>query len=332
MTTFKLGPVLLALSVIPSLPAHAETPSEVAKRYGLSGELLVAKGAKIEVHQAFGKIAPSGKAPHRIGERWRLASITKQVTAALLLRDHFNELDTVTDTIGPLKGLTLRGLLTHHSGLANPDDSPTKAGSLPSFYLAKAPDLTICRSRAGIPNSAFSYNNCDYLLAADRYGDRVRWPSGMVMSTRGQVGMPGFVKSHREPRFNLASFGAAGGLLGTARAVLAFNQDLMNGGLLPPLACQVLWTAEGGRSYQALGAWVFPAKLKGCSSQKRIVQRDGEIAGVQARNFMLPDDGLSVIVFTNRSSDDFSFGEVWQQSGFAYDLLSAAACGATLGS
>jgi D-alanyl-D-alanine carboxypeptidase len=40
----------------------------------------------------------------------------------------------------------------------------------------------------------------------------------------------------------------------------------------------------------------------------------------------LPDDDLVVIVFTNRSSDDFTMGEVWQQSGFVYDLLSAAAC------
>ncbi len=326
----KLGQVLVGLSVIVSMPAHAETPSQVAKRYGLAGELLVARRATVEIHQGFGKIAPLGRARHRIGERWRLASISKQVTAALLLRSHLNELDSVIDTTGPLKGLTLRGLLTHHSGLANPDDTPARAGSLPTFYLAKAADATFCRSRPGIPNSAFNYNNCDYLLAAERFGP-IRWPSGMVMAKRGQVGVPGFVKGSPEPYFNLASFGAAGGLLGTARAVLAFNQSLLNGDLLSPAARHVLWTAEGGRSYQALGAWVFPAKLNGCSSQKRIVQRDGEIAGVQARNFILPDDGLSVIVFTNRSSDDFSFGEVWQQSGFAYDLLSAAACGSPRG-
>ena len=45
---------------------------------------------------------------------------------------------------------------------------------------------------------------------------------------------------------------------------------------------------------------------------------------MQARNFILPDDDLVVIVFTNRSSDDFEIGEVWQGKGFAYDLLSAA--------
>jgi D-alanyl-D-alanine carboxypeptidase len=70
----------------------------------------------------------------------------------------------------------------------------------------------------------------------------------------------------------------------------------------------------------------FSGKLKGCVAAKRIVQRDGEIFGVQARNFILPDDDLVIIVFTNRSADDFAIGEVWQQTGFAYDLLSAATC------
>ncbi|MCE3519065.1 hypothetical protein LXJ58_30405, partial [Escherichia coli] len=86
------------------------------------------------------------------------------------------------------------------------------------------------------------------------------------------------------------------------------------------------WTPEGNGSYQALGQWVFPGRFKGCAAPKRIVQRDGEIYGIQARNFILPDDDLVVIVFTNRSSDDFKFGEVWEGKGFTYDLLSAVAC------
>ena len=32
-------------------------------------------------------------------------------------------------------------------------------------------------------------------------------------------------------------------------------------------------------------------------------------------------------MFTNRSSDVFAIGEIWQAKGFAYDLLSAVACG-----
>jgi CubicO group peptidase (beta-lactamase class C family) len=146
----------------------------------------------------------------------------------------------------------------------------------------------------------------------------------MTLARPNEIGVPGFVGGKLEPRFQLASWGAAGGLMGTARAVFAFDRSLMTGRLLPPAALAELWTPEGHGSYQALGQWVFPGKLKGCAAPKRIVQRDGEIYGVQARNFILPDDGVVVIVFTNRSSDDFPIGEVWQGKGFAYDLLSAA--------
>ena len=141
------------------------------------------------------------------------------------------------------------------------------------------------------------------------------------MARSGEVGVPGFVGGKPEPAFQLASWGAAGGLIGTARAVFDFDRSLMTGKLLPPAALAELWKPEGNGSYQALGQWVFPGKLKGCAAAKRIVQRDGEIYGVQARNFILPDDDLVVIVFTNRSSDDFAIGEVWEGKGFAYDLL-----------
>ena len=146
------------------------------------------------------------------------------------------------------------------------------------------------------------------------------------MARPGEIGVPGFVGGKPEPHYELASFGAAGGLMGTARAVFAFDRKLMTGTLLSPAARAELWKPEGGRSYQALGQWVFPGQLKGCAAPKRIVQRDGEIGGVQTRNYILPDDDLAVVVFTNRSSDDFAIGEIWQGKGFAYDLLSAVAC------
>ena len=147
------------------------------------------------------------------------------------------------------------------------------------------------------------------------------------MARAGELGVAGFVAGKPEPYYELASFGAAGGLMGSARAVFNFDRALMTGKLLSPAARAELWKPEGGRSYQALGQWVFPGQLAGCAKPKRIVQRDGEIGGVQTRNYILPDDDLVVIMFTNRSSDDFAIGEIWQAKGFAYDLLSAVACG-----
>jgi len=296
-------------------PAMAETVADVARRYDFSGELLVGRNSRVQ-QAAFGTIAPGGGQRHRVGQRWRLASITKQITAARLVERHSAYLDN------PLPGgsLTLRQLLTHRANLQNPDDSPAGAGGVPSFYLSARPDLAFCASTVTAAAGPFRYNNCDYIHAAAVLG-MPRWPQGMAMARVGEMGVPGFVHGVPEARIEPASFGAGGGLVGTVHALWRFDRTLM-----AAPARTVLWQPEGEGSYAALGAWVFPGTLKGCKGAHRIVQRDGEIQGVQARNFILPDDDVVVIAFTNRASDDFAFGEIWQQSGFAYDLLSSVVC------
>lgn len=310
----------------------------VVRQSGLAGEVLVAKGDRILLNRGYGTIAPTGGARHKAGERWRLASITKQVTAAVVVKDFGSVLDQPVqlhmDFMLPpdSSALTLRQLLTHHSGLANPDDTPADLSGVPDFYRQPTPSLPHCLTAKTRPGGAFAYNNCDYLVADTvvRFGRGVPiarpWPRGMTLARVAEKGVPGFVGGKPEPRFQLGSWGAAGGLIGTARAVFDFDRSLLTGKLLPPAALAELWKPEGNGSYQALGQWVFPGKLAGCAAPKRIVQRDGEIWGVQARNFILPDDDLVVIVFTNRSADDFAMGEVWEGKGFTYDLLSAAAC------
>lgn len=333
----------LALAAAPAAASAPSTPATVATRVdavaaraGLAGVVLVGKGDHVLVERGYGAVVPGGARRHRADARWRLASISKQVTAALLMKDVAAgrlALDRPVATAaaapksGALGAVTLRQLLTHHSGLANPDDTARGPGGVPSFYAAAAPDLGYCLTRPAVPGSDFAYDNCDYLVAATLLRAPVRWPAGMTIARTGERLVPGYVGGKPEPIVSLPSFGAAGALTGTARDVFRFDRALMTGALLPAAARAELWKPEGGRSYQALGQWVFPGKLAGCAAAKRIVQRDGEIGGVQTRNYILPDDDISVVVFTNRSSDDFAIGEIWQGRGFAYDLLSAVACG-----
>ena len=331
---------VLATTALLAASAAAETPDQVVRRYGLAGELLVAKGDKVLLDRGYGPIAPRGSKLHRANERWRLASITKQVTAALVVQAHPDQLDLPwTQAMGltisaevAAKTPTVRQLLTHHSGLPNPDDTPQDASGVPAFYRGSIFEaMHYCLDNASSPGGPFRYNNCDYLVVRTVIGFAGGapdpWPAGLAMAQTDEIGVPGFVAGKPEPHYELASFGAAGGLMGTARAVFHFDRALMTGKLLTPAGLNELWKPEGGRSYQALGQWVFPGTLKGCAKPRRIVQRDGEIGGVQTRNYILPDDDLIVIVFTNRGADDFPIGEVWQGKGFAYDLLSSVACG-----
>lgn len=321
----------LALSAA-SVPAKVDA---IAATSDLAGVILVARGDMVLVEKGYGTVRPDGGPKHQANARWRLASITKQAAAVMTMRMvERNELalDQPLETrFGKsLSGVTPRMLLQHRSGLANPDQTPAAAGEMPAFYRAPRADLDYCLSKAGTPNAPFSYNNCDYLLlgalfeageGADGEGDNDLWPGDF-----GESSVPGYVGGKPEPSFNIATFGTAGALTGTARDVFRFDRALMTGKLLGPAALATLWAGDPKFGYQALGQWVFPGTLKGCAGPKRIVQRDGEIGGIQTRNFILPDDDLVVIVFTNRSSDDFRFGNIWEGKGFAYDLLSTVAC------
>jgi CubicO group peptidase (beta-lactamase class C family) len=145
--------------------------------------------------------------PHRVGEVWRWASVTKQITATLVLQEvaagHLGLDDRLASRLpgfsGPTAGqITVRMLLQHTSGLPNPDDTPTDAAQgLPSFYTRTAPSASgsgtarvaspdafgYCAGPAkAAAGAGFSYNNCDYIVlgalleaaTGQRFADLVR--------------------------------------------------------------------------------------------------------------------------------------------------------------
>ena len=213
--------------------------------------------------------------PIRVGDAWRWASVTKQVTAALVMqqvdsgRIALDEPVTryLPDFAGPTgSAVTVRRLLQHTSELPNPSDTP----------------------RDGSP----------------------------VVGYEGD-GRP-------EPAFELATFGAAGALNGTARDLLAFNHSLVGHRLVSPASTAEMWRGDPRLGYAALGAWSFPAALRGCAEPVRLIERRGAIGGIQVRNVIAPERG-ALIVFTNSAAVEF--GEIWQGAGLSDDLLSVALCG-----
>ena len=254
--------------------------------------------------------------------------------------------------------ITVRQLLRHQSGLPNPDDTPANAEGVPAFYApdyegSRDPLTGFCagpvKSEAG---GAWSYNNCDYMVVGalleavtgKSWQDLVRERLNIPFGELGQwyrpsklIGMgnitatapasevwPGTVAGQREPAFDLASYGAAGGLSGPVNELLWFDIYLAAGQLLPPETRAELWDGQPELGYLALGQWAFEAQLAGCSAPVRIIERHGAIGGVQVRNFILPETEMALAMITD--SAEFDFGEIWQGAGFSHEMLSLAAC------
>ncbi|MDX2183728.1 MAG: serine hydrolase domain-containing protein [Gemmatimonadaceae bacterium] len=333
-------------AALPPAPLTAFVDS--LARAGFSGTVLVADTTRVRLLRAM------GVADQRTGRlitrrsRWRWASVSKQVTAALVMREVDRgriALDSPAVRYFPAfrgdgrEAITVRQLLQHTSGLLNPDRGPTDADGVPSVYRRRGVvgDAAAARQCVGplaaAPGTTFDYNNCDFLvlgallravtgrstadLAREFFGRSVAGPEAV----RGYPGATG-----GSTPFNLATYGSAGAMTGTVEDLLAFDRALL-GPTLSTEARATMWQGEPRFGYAALGAWSFDATLRGCHAPLPIVERRGDIYGVQVRNVLLPTRGLVVIAFTNRG--DVAFGEVWQQAGLLFNLLSLAACGGT---
>ena len=169
---------VLALAAAPVGAGALDRVVSEAAANGLAGEVLVADRDRVLYARA---VSAPGR-PHRRGDLWRWASVTKQLTATLTLQEVQEGRLALDDTVamrlpgfsGATAGqVTIRNLLQHTSGLPNPDDTASPSpDALPSFYGRRAAGVGGERDAVGFcasaakarPGAGFSYNNCDYIV------------------------------------------------------------------------------------------------------------------------------------------------------------------------
>jgi D-alanyl-D-alanine carboxypeptidase len=341
--------LLAQLAFGPCQPVAAEPSPEkmvaLAAAAKFEGEIVASRGT-----------LPTSLTRGTVGkdQRWRWASVTKQIVATLIMQEVGKgtiALDKPVSLYLPdfkspnASKITVRQLLRHQTGLPNPDDTKAGKDGVPAYYAKADPALQnpltgYCAGPVkGKAGGNWAYNNCDYIVAGALLEAVTKAPWQQLVTTRiatplglkslaafpaSKPTVKGRVAGKTEPRYRFESFGAAAGLYGSAQDLWKFDRALMTGKLLPEAQRAEMWDGQPNLGFIALGQWAFGAELKGCATPVRIIERRGAIGGVQVRNFILPDNDVVVIAFTNR--DDFEFGEIWQGKGFSYDLLSAAAC------
>jgi CubicO group peptidase (beta-lactamase class C family) len=297
-------------------------------------------GAAVEGH-------PGGFEP---GAAWPWASVTKQVMAVLTMQEVEKgrlALDApVRRYLPAFRGsATLRQLLQHRAGLRNPEQSTPDANGFPSFYSTGPGGSEWCLGNIGAPGGTWSYNNCDYIVLGALLERTTKMSLAQLFTTRisEPLGLTaGFIAPDATApdamwtggpttaeRGIIANFGAAGALVGTATDLATFDRALLADTLLTARSRETLWRGDPKLGFMALGQWSFTAPLAGCAAPVRIVERRGAIGRFAVRNVIMPDLGMSVVLFTNRgeaAEGPAGFGEVWQGKGITHTILSAAAC------
>lgn len=349
LTLCSLAAASHAQSVDPARVDAARIDA-LAEARDFSGTILISHGDTIVYARALGEIQPGSGQRHQLDQRWRWASITKQLVATITMQQIATgqiELDAPVSQYWPdfpnpaRDTITIRHLLQHMSGLPDPDDTPRMPSGLPAFYgdawAADASAEGYCAGASSrTPGGEYHYTNCDYIVlgallervTGQELGALVAalMPGTQALFPEGGPTVPGFHYDTAEPPIRFETYGAAGGLNGTIFDLWRFNRALMRGDLLDPATREEMWTGNPAIGYAALGQWVFPAPLAGCETSLRLVERTGAIGGVQIRNYILPELDMAVIAFTNRTEAEFPLGNIIDDRHFAFDLLSVAIC------
>ena len=353
---------IAALLLVAAAPAPHALDAIIARAH-FEGVAIAGDGAKPSVVATPGYAARGVR--NSASAVWRWASVTKQLTATIAMQEvEAGRLDldqpvTATWPDWPQvfsDEITIRDLLRHTSGLADPnEDGPNLPDGMPAFYrppTGEAASVGTMHYEAthycaehprGKPGGGFHYDNCDFIVLGalleritgtpfeQLVHERIAAPLGIDIGlfepgTPPALHVRGIEKpGHGETLGDLGTYGAAGSAYGSPLALYAFDRALIDHRLVGPAATAQMWAGDPKLGAAALGQWQYRIALAGCAAPVSVVERRGEIGGIAIRNFILPDSGRALILFTRHG--DFDFGEVWQRAGFAYSALSAVGCG-----
>jgi CubicO group peptidase (beta-lactamase class C family) len=302
--------------------------------FGFAGSLLVAKDGKVVLHKGYGLADRERRNPWGAETVFDIGSITKQFTAAAIVKLEMEGKLAVTDPINKYfegvpadkAGITLHHLLTHSAGLE--DGFGGDYEEMPRDELVKA---ALASKLSWAPGTKYRYSNAGYsLLGAivekvsgqpyetflqeklfkpagmTKTGYRVpKWEPGTVArgyNSQGDWGTPlDHAWASEGPWWNLR---ANGGILSTTGDLYKWHQALEGEKILSKTAKEKIFTPhmpedEEGSSHYGYGWAIFKTPRN-----TRLISHNGG-NGIFAADFRrYVDEGTVLIIGSNRS--DFS--------------------------
>lgn len=343
MRTFVVAVLLVLASVAgaaaqPARGAPAQLDrlfSEEAAANRFSGAVLVGRGGKVVFAKGYGLADREWARPNTPETRYRIASITKTFTAALVLRleadGRLKVSDPVCAYLDPCpdawRPITLHHLLTHTAGVRNLQADPVdyfRRARLPT-----SPALTwrefATKPLDFAPGAKTSYSNTGYVMltaviekvAGKPYAAALKSAffdplalDGMGYETafdvvdrraQGYVARNGVVG--RADHIDMTVPSGAGGLYGTVADLYRWSEALHGGRAIPPEAFARMSGRTGG-PYGAVtedGRPVTYAYGLEAEPSRRGLQtfHFGSINGFKSYLRRYGDDGLTVVVLAN---------------------------------
>jgi len=317
------------------------------EKLGFAGVVLVAKGDTPLFAEGFGLADREHKVAWTPGTISDIGSITKQFTAAAILKMEEGGKLRVSDPIGKYfdgvpadkAAITLHHLLSHSSGLSDPD-----IDDFDPVPLAEYVKQTFDKPLLFVPGKGYSYSNANFSLlgaileklAGKSYENVLRellfMPLGMYET--GYT-LPAWGESRFAPGYDAAggrwgtflerptaadgphwALRANGGIHMTVYDMLRWARALLEGRVLSPSSMTKLWTphvSEGGDTFYGYG-WSI---MKAPDGTKIVTHNGGN--GIYYADFaIVPDTGHVVFLMTNVIAETRVANSLLQQLGMRF--------------
>ena len=288
--------------------------------------VAVVRGRDTLVMQGWGYADVENATPVTPASVFRIGSITKQFTAALVMRLVERGTLSLGDTLGKLvpgvaarwRGVTLRELLDHTSGIPNYTDSRKWR---PRWRDDMPPDTIVALVRDDTldfaPGTKWSYDNTGYVLLGmvlDRatgvpyptlVRDSLAVPLGLASTQycwerplipRRALGYEVAGKEMRNAQYlSMTQPYAAGALCSTVGDLARWTAALSSGRVVSPASYATMTHPTGAAARAHYGFGLVVDTLGG----HRRIHHDGGINGFVSSLEYYPDDALTVVVLSN---------------------------------
>jgi CubicO group peptidase (beta-lactamase class C family) len=314
----------------PAAPGSAERLAQVADSYvaqqGFSGSVLVARGDTVLLSRGYGMASHEWAVPNAPDVKYLLASVSKQFTAAAVLRlaDQGRlQLDDpvirhLPETPPAWRAVTVRQLLAHTGGIPTHTEGEAfeqlkQQAHTPRQLMARFSNKPL----EFTPGTAFRYSNSGYVMLGllveqlsgkpwgDFIGQELLAPlglrdSGVASNARITPRLAsGYVRERRQPTARLLPAGflhlsvpySAGAMYGTTGDLLKWQRGLYGGRVLSAAALKEMTTPL--RQDYALGLNV--TRVNG----RLQYGHSGGITGFSTYLLYDPQAELSVVVLGN---------------------------------
>lgn len=287
--------------------------------------VIISRDGEVLYHDAIGMADMEMGVPLATGHILRLASVTKQYTAAAILKLVAEDRIALDDPLSeflpdyPQGEVTVHQLLNHTSGIKSYTSIPGYMGDerirrelsteeLVSVFRDLEPDF-----EAG---SRWSYNNSGYVLlgailesvTGEDWNDYIReallepagiehtdyYPQETVVPDRVE-GYHAGDEVTNAPWLSMTQPHAAGALSATVADVDRWQQALHGGELLPDALYQRMITPEGAADESNYGYGIGRTDIRG----REALQHGGGIHGFNTYALWIPAEKLSVVVLSN---------------------------------